>query len=49
MPKADLFCQLPQARVAVTNDLAMAIRDGLPVSFGGVRRISPENAKKYRT
>jgi hypothetical protein len=49
MPKADLFCELPQARVVVTNDLAMAmaIRDRLRVSSGGVRGISPEKAKYW--
>lgn len=33
-PKPCLFCALPQGRIVMANALAMAIRDGFPVSPG---------------
>jgi len=32
--KPCLFCELPQERIVMANSLAMAIRDGFPVSPG---------------
>lgn len=33
-PNTCLFCALPQARIVMANDLAIAIRDSFPVSPG---------------
>ena len=34
MPEPCLFCELPQERIVMANNLAMAIRDAFPVSPG---------------
>jgi diadenosine tetraphosphate (Ap4A) HIT family hydrolase len=34
MNKPCLFCTLPEARIIISNDLAIAVRDGFPVSRG---------------
>jgi len=41
------FCQVPPARVVAANDLAIAIRDGFPVTAGHVLVIPRRHVADY--